>query len=241
MKRLIINADDFGLAPGVNRAIVELQQAGALSSTTLMATGPYFSPAVYLAFAQPALAVGCHVVLVDGSPSAPGRGAFAARSPESVGVPLRPRWEVFFVTCYAAAFASRKLRPRPSPRYDVFNRAVSPSATSTRTNISTRFPVRWLPCSVRRGSAGWTACAIHSSHGGACAPPGSPARGAGRKCTPCEPSGKAFTRLTKEHGMWTADGSIGVLATGSLDDSVLRSLLQAMPGGHMGAGLPSGV
>src|SRR5271170_2638073 len=68
MKRLIINADDFGLAPGVNRAIVELQQAGALSSTTLMATGPYFSPAVYMAFAQPGLAVGCHVVLVDGSP-----------------------------------------------------------------------------------------------------------------------------------------------------------------------------
>src|ERR1700689_3191054 len=68
MKRLIINADDFGLAPGVNRAIVELQQAGALSSATLMATAPYFSPAVYMAFAQPELAVGCHVVLVDGSP-----------------------------------------------------------------------------------------------------------------------------------------------------------------------------
>jgi len=68
MKRLIINADDFGLAPGVNRAIIELQQAGALSSATLMANGPFFSPAVYMAFAQPSLAVGCHVVLVDGSP-----------------------------------------------------------------------------------------------------------------------------------------------------------------------------
>src|SRR5580698_6585085 len=68
MKRLIINADDFGLAPGVNRAIVELQRAGALSSATLMANGPFFSPAVYMAFAQPSLAVGCHVVLVDGSP-----------------------------------------------------------------------------------------------------------------------------------------------------------------------------
>jgi chitin disaccharide deacetylase len=42
---------------------------------------------------------------------------------------------------------------------------------------------------------------------------------------------RAFTRLTTEHGMMTADGSIGVLATGSLDDSVLRSLLQAMPRG----------
>ena len=58
MKRLIINADDFGLAPGVNRAVVELQQAGVLTSATLMATGAYFSPAVYLAFAQPGLAQG---------------------------------------------------------------------------------------------------------------------------------------------------------------------------------------
>src|ERR1700761_8076905 len=71
MRRLIINADDFGLAPGVNQAIVELQQAGALSSATLMANGPYFSPAVYMAFVQPGLAVGCHVVLVDGSPCLP--------------------------------------------------------------------------------------------------------------------------------------------------------------------------
>ncbi len=96
MKRLIINADDFGLAPGVNRAIVELQQAGALSSATLMANGPYFSPAVYMAFAQPALAVGCHVVLVDGSPCLrTERGAFAGRSPR---IPPRsePRWDSFF-------------------------------------------------------------------------------------------------------------------------------------------------
>src|ERR1700760_1956363 len=73
MKRLIINADDFGLAPGVNRAIVELESKGALSSTTLMATAPYFSPAVHMAFEQPGLAVGCHVVLVDGSPCLPAR------------------------------------------------------------------------------------------------------------------------------------------------------------------------
>jgi chitin disaccharide deacetylase len=43
--------------------------------------------------------------------------------------------------------------------------------------------------------------------------------------------GRAFTRLTTEHGMMTADGSMGLLATGVLDESVLRSLLQAMPSG----------
>lgn len=70
--RLIINADDFGLTPGVNRAIAELHQAGALTSATLMATGPAFDDAVAIAHANPALGVGCHVVLTDGHPvSAP--------------------------------------------------------------------------------------------------------------------------------------------------------------------------
>jgi predicted glycoside hydrolase/deacetylase ChbG (UPF0249 family) len=43
--------------------------------------------------------------------------------------------------------------------------------------------------------------------------------------------GRAFSRLTREHDMITADGSMGLLATGVLDDSVLRSLLRAMPTG----------
>jgi predicted glycoside hydrolase/deacetylase ChbG (UPF0249 family) len=67
-RRLIINADDFGLTEGVNRAIVELNAAHALSSATLMATGPAFRDAVHEAFRQPALGVGCHVVLLDGVP-----------------------------------------------------------------------------------------------------------------------------------------------------------------------------
>jgi chitin disaccharide deacetylase len=66
--RLIINADDFGLTPGVNRAIAELHDAGAVTSATLMANGPAFDNAVALALARPSLGVGCHIVLVDGTP-----------------------------------------------------------------------------------------------------------------------------------------------------------------------------
>lgn len=66
--RLIINADDFGLTAGINRAIAELYQANALTSTTLMATGPAFDDAVATARANPGLGVGCHIVLTDGSP-----------------------------------------------------------------------------------------------------------------------------------------------------------------------------
>jgi hypothetical protein len=42
---------------------------------------------------------------------------------------------------------------------------------------------------------------------------------------------RSFSRLVAEHGIATADGSIGLLATGILDDAVLRSLLHAMPAG----------
>ena len=71
--RLIINADDFGLSPGVNRAIGELAEAGAISSATLMAGGESFDNAVETAKALPALGVGCHLVFVEGRPLSPAR------------------------------------------------------------------------------------------------------------------------------------------------------------------------
>ena len=69
--RLILNADDFGLTPGINRAIAELNAAGVLTSATLMANGPAFDDAVAVARTHPTLGVGCHIVLTDGVPLAP--------------------------------------------------------------------------------------------------------------------------------------------------------------------------
>ncbi|MEO8726892.1 MAG: ChbG/HpnK family deacetylase [Acidobacteriaceae bacterium] len=67
VKRLIVNADDFGLTAGTNRAIVECAETGVLTSATLMAGGAAFADASLLA-RQGNFAVGCHVVLVDGKP-----------------------------------------------------------------------------------------------------------------------------------------------------------------------------
>ena len=49
MKKLIVNADDFGMTEGVNRAIIEGHTRGAISSSTLMANMPAFDSAVRLA------------------------------------------------------------------------------------------------------------------------------------------------------------------------------------------------
>lgn len=68
MKRLIVNADDFGLTPGVNRAIVEAHERGVVSSATLMANGAAFGEAVALAGAMPKLSIGCHIDLIQLKP-----------------------------------------------------------------------------------------------------------------------------------------------------------------------------
>ncbi len=68
MRRLIINADDFGLTSGVNRGIVEAHSRGIVTSATLMAAGDRFHEAASLSVQAPELSVGCHVLLVDGSP-----------------------------------------------------------------------------------------------------------------------------------------------------------------------------
>jgi len=66
LKRLIINADDFGFTRDVNAGIVHAHREGVLTSTTLMATGDAFEDAVRLAHQTPSLDVGCHLVLIQG-------------------------------------------------------------------------------------------------------------------------------------------------------------------------------
>jgi chitin disaccharide deacetylase len=68
VRRLIVNADDFGYTSGVNRAIVEAHTHGVVTSSTLMANGRAFAEATQLAKTTPSLSVGCHVVLTDGEP-----------------------------------------------------------------------------------------------------------------------------------------------------------------------------
>ena len=68
MRRLIINADDFGFTAGVNRATVEAHLRGIVTSSTLMATGQAFDDAVRLSKTTPRLSIGCHIVLIDGEP-----------------------------------------------------------------------------------------------------------------------------------------------------------------------------
>jgi predicted glycoside hydrolase/deacetylase ChbG (UPF0249 family) len=66
LRRLVVNADDFGFTHDVNDGIVEAHRKGILTATTLMANGAAFDHAVTLARKNSSLDIGVHLVLVSG-------------------------------------------------------------------------------------------------------------------------------------------------------------------------------
>lgn len=71
MKRLVITADDFGVAPAVNEAVEQAHRHGVLTAASLMVNGDAAADAVARARTMPALGVGLHLVLVEGTPALP--------------------------------------------------------------------------------------------------------------------------------------------------------------------------
>src|SRR5260370_21922816 len=64
-------ADGLGLTAGVNGGVLETHIGGVVSSATLMANAAALEDAVNAARSAPNLSVGCHVVLVNGTPMSP--------------------------------------------------------------------------------------------------------------------------------------------------------------------------
>ena len=70
IKRLIVNADDFGMTSGVSRAIVEAHQKGIVTSTTILANcdDKVLEEAVELSKQNPNLGIGAHLLLTMRAP-----------------------------------------------------------------------------------------------------------------------------------------------------------------------------
>jgi predicted glycoside hydrolase/deacetylase ChbG (UPF0249 family) len=71
MKRLIINADDFGYDEGVVRGIIDLHQVNAISSTSCMTNMPAWPQAVAYLSGNKDLGAGVHLVFNEGAPVLP--------------------------------------------------------------------------------------------------------------------------------------------------------------------------
>lgn len=65
---LIVNADDYGLTPGVSRSIIEGHRQGIVTSTSVLALGPGFAETVSWLDDVPALGTGAHLAVVGEDP-----------------------------------------------------------------------------------------------------------------------------------------------------------------------------
>src|SRR4030095_4795665 len=62
-KYLIVNADDFGQSPGINRGIIEAHEHGIVTSASFMTRWPAAGEAASYAREHPKLSVGLHLDL----------------------------------------------------------------------------------------------------------------------------------------------------------------------------------
>jgi len=94
IRRLIVNADDFGRSASINEAVIRAHREGILTTASLMVNEPAGAEAVQLAKANPSLGVGLHLTLLMGQAALPpsqipglvsGRGEFSD-APAATGV-----------------------------------------------------------------------------------------------------------------------------------------------------------
>jgi predicted glycoside hydrolase/deacetylase ChbG (UPF0249 family) len=234
MKRLIVNADDFGLTRGVNRAIVACHERGIVSSATLMATGASFDEAVALAASLPRLSIGCHIVLVDGEPLlpanevrsllAPGTNRFYHSIGEILQAVMRGRFNSAEVEAEASAQFSRLIGAGVElSHFDAHKHThMFPSILKPLLRAAAAHGVRTArnpfeaPGAVGLSEAfGNTTLLLRKAETTAL-------RALLRR---------RWLRAVRSAGFQTTDGSLGVAATGTLDAVRLRSMLMRVPDG----------
>jgi hopanoid biosynthesis associated protein HpnK len=230
VSRLIVNADDFGLTAGVNRAIIELHRAGVLTSATLMARAAATQEAIELALSTPSLGVGCHVVLVDGEPVLPPQQLPTLM--DSRKGRFHPALSAFLMRLFTGRIRASEIEAEAAAQI-----ALLQSRGLRLTHIDTHKHTHMFPAVLRPVLRAAQAAGIRAVRN-----PFEPAWSV--KATANSPwmrraqvsllrSGleASFRRIAAEEGFATTDGAIGVLATGTLQAATLASLLRKIPEG----------
>jgi chitin disaccharide deacetylase len=232
VRRLIVNADDFGLTQGVNRAIVEAHDHGVVTSATLMANGRAFEDAIQRAKSAARLSLGCHVVLVDGlpvldagkTPTLSNQKARDGRFDESLNrFALRAvsgRIHADEIEAEAAA-QIRKLQAAgiavshldTHKHTHIFPQVLRPLLRAARacgvTAVRNPFGRLHLSILVKRPSL-WKQYT---------------------KVMALSRLGTSFRRSVADAGLLTPDGTVGIVATGALDGRLFGSIVDSLPEG----------
>jgi hopanoid biosynthesis associated protein HpnK len=230
VSRLIVNADDFGLTAGVNRAVVELYRAGVLTSTTLMANAPASEEAIELAHATPALGVGCHVVLVDGEPVLPA-GEIPTLIDRGTGR-LHQSLISFLMRLFSGRIRSSEIEAEAAAQIGLLQ-AKGLRLTHVDTHKHTHiFPAVLRPVlrAARRAGIG----AVRNPFEPAWAVRATGGAGWARvaEVSLLRKLHSACRKVIEEEGFVTTDGTIAVVGTGILNAEMVRRLLRQLPAGN---------
>jgi len=202
MKKLIVNADDFGFTTDVNQGIVQAHREGILTATTLMANGPAFRDAVRLAREIPTLDVGCHLVLVGDPPFPP------------TVVQLVPAVMFGRIRVYEELKAQvQRIRDAgitPTHLDTHKHTHLLPQVLDAVTRIAEEFKIPWVrkpfDFSSQPGGVGWKNRLMRLRGGG-------------------------FRRAFARRGCRSTDWFAGFRMTGDYDAATLAALIRALPEG----------
>lgn len=231
MRRLIINADDFGLTSGVNRAIVEAHDHGVVSSGTLMANGHAFEEAVSLARERSRLGVGCHIVLVDGTP---------VLEPRQVRSLLQPGEDTHFrggIGKFGALALLARLAPDEIEAEAIAQIRKIQSAGVAITHLDSHKHTHLFPHILRPLLRAAQTCEIRAIRN-----PFERIQGSQLAASPSmwkrwievgvlHSFARQFREAVQEAGIFTPDGTLAIVATGTLNERLLRIMVENLPEG----------
>jgi predicted glycoside hydrolase/deacetylase ChbG (UPF0249 family) len=238
VRRLIINADDFGLTAGVNRAIVEAHQRGIVTSTTLMANSGAFEAATAIARADNGgrFSVGCHVVLMDGGPLLSPDNVPTLLVPRNGATPrFRQSLNDFVIASFRHKLNPDEIEVEAAAQLDRLQQAgIQPSHFDTHKHAH-MFPAVLRPLLRAARSRGVTA--VRNPFGQVWPLPLTSLLRTRQvwkrfaQLNVLRNFAGSFRREVETHGLRTTDGSLGVLATGVLDMKLFTAIVDSVPEG----------
>jgi len=240
VRRLIVNADDFGLTSGVNRAILEAQGHGIVTSATLMAGAGAFNEAADLArslVAQGAVfSVGCHVVLLDGEPLLPpNRVPTLLQSGVKNGSQLRDSLSRFVIASFR-----HKLNPDEIEAEAIAQMERIQETGLYVSHFDTHKHAHMFPAVLRpllRAARARDIGAVRNPFGQFWPIPLASlvrTRQAWKRLAQLNvlrSFAAGFRREVAAHGLRTTDGSLGVSVTGVLDLKLFTAIVESIPEG----------
>jgi predicted glycoside hydrolase/deacetylase ChbG (UPF0249 family) len=230
VRRLIINADDFGLTSGVNRAISQAGLRGAITSATIMANAPRFQEAADLAKDAYRLKTGCHVVLIDGEAIVSGLSSLTASDGR-----FRGSLKDFARAAVRKEISQDEVQSEAEAQIrKIQSRGISVTHVDSHKHTH-MFPHVLRP--ILRAARACGVCAVRNPFEPLSSwprsvivrTPGLWLRSAG--VLTFQMFAPAFDRAIRDEGMFTTDGTVGIAATGKLDQRLLGAILKSLPGG----------